>query len=81
MAPLTRRFAPPRHPHALHTHVGLRLPEGHLEAADALADTLGVTRSEILRTGVALALEAGPGLAAHIGAEVRAWHATRAVGR
>lgn len=72
--PTRRRWAPPRHPFALEAHVGVRLPADTIAEADALADALGVTRSEIVRAGVSLALKAGATLASEIAPEVFAWH-------
>jgi hypothetical protein len=74
-----RRWAPPRHPLTLEAHVGVRLPAETIAEADALADALGVTRSEIVRAGVTLALKAGVTLADEIAPEVFAWHHGRGV--
>jgi hypothetical protein len=57
--------------------VGVRLPADTIAEADALADALGVTRSEIVRAGVSLALKAGTTLADEIAPEVFAWHHAR----
>jgi hypothetical protein len=74
-----RRWAPPRHPVALEAHVGVRLPADTIARADALADALGVTRSEIVRAGVDLALRCDLSLADEIAPAVFAWHHGRGV--
>ena len=69
-----RRWAPPRHPVPLQVSVGIRLPAETLAHADVLADALGVTRSEVMRAGVELALRRDLSLADEIAPEVLAWH-------
>ena len=69
-----RRWAPPRHPVPLQVSVGSRLPAETLAHADVLADALGVTRSEVMRAGVELALRRDLSLADEISPEVLAWH-------
>ena len=69
-----RRWGPSRHPVSLQVSVGIRLPAETLAHADVLADALGVTRSEVMRAGVQLALRRDLSLADEIAPEVLAWH-------